>query len=361
MKIDNRIPPARFRFRQLLAVFLAISVLQACSGGDDSGLSVLRTCGNGVVEEGETCDPGGVCNNDGSRCLVGQDGGCAENAICLPADTETCSSICNVPLCGDGLAQGGLEQCDTFDLRDATCADFGRDIDPEAGPLGGLACTDTCTLDPSGCGSVFTPTPAATPTFTVTNTPATQPPTPTITNTPTPTGTPTPPCNLPILEPGEFFDDPDIGIVGDPDGTSCPEDAEVLACDPTTDQISFEVVFFGAVGTQPNSTTMLVGYRSDLVELGDRDRDAAVDIGPDSFVFTTRDLDYAIRLVWTGTSSPLTDPAGVPLVELNFNLCDGADEPMLEDLACQVEGCSGVGGPIRGCACEVRLPTDAPQ
>ncbi len=340
------------RTHPLFAVGLAV-VLSACSG-DDSGLTVLRTCGNGVVESGETCDPGGVCGRDGSRCIVGEQGSCAEGNSCLPADTDTCSSVCTRPICGDGLAQGGLEQCDTFDLREATCADFGRGDNPAGGPSGGLTCTDSCTLDPNDCGPPFTPTPTPNATPTIDLTPATEAPTATVTNTPLPTATPTPPCNLPILEPGEFYDDPDIGIVGTVGGTDCPEDAEIFECTASGERYSVDVAFFAAVGTRPNSTTMLVGYRSDIIALGDRDREAAVDIGPDAFIFTPRDLDYAVRLVWTGTSTPLIDPEGVPLVRLTFDVCDGADAPMLEDLACNVEGCSGAGGPINGCTCEVR-------
>ncbi len=98
---------------------------------------------------------------------------------------------------------------------------------------------------------------------------------------------------------------------------------------------------------------MLVGYRSNLLDLGDRDRDAVKDIGPNRFLLTRTDADFAVRLVWTG-QAPLTDVDGSSLVLLTFSLCEGAAAPALTDLACQVEGCAGLGGGIEGCNCEIR-------
>ena len=333
-------------------LFGALAIMSLGCSGDDGGLRILSTCGNASLEAGEECDPGGTCN-DGSDCLVGIENACPAG-VCVPKDTEACSSICTRPVCGDGLAQGGLEQCDTFDLRNTSCADFGRAENPEGGPSGGLVCLDSCTLDASGCGGVFTPTPLPTSTPTNTVTPATQLPTPTVTNTPTATATPTPPCNLPIIEPGEFFDDPENGIVGTPDGTECPEDAEVLTCEPSEERASFDVLLLPPLGGVPTSTSMLVGYRSDQVNIGDRDRDALEDIGPSSTVFSFRDFDYAVRLVWTGTN-PLDDAEGTPLVRINFALCTDATLPDLTSVACSIEGCSGLGGPLEGCACELRV------
>ncbi len=341
-------------FTRATLLTLLTAALAACSG-DDNGLRVLSTCGNASLEGGEECDPGGFCSNDGTDCLVGVAAACQAGA-CVPKDTDACSSICTRPVCGDGLAQGGFEQCDGFDLRDTTCASFGRGDDPQGGPSGGLTCSRSCTLDASGCGGLFTPTPLPTATPTITNTPATQPPTPTITNTPMPTATPTPPCNLPIIEPGEFFDDPDNGLVGTPDGTSCPQDAEILACDPNEERSSFEVVLLPPTGAVPTSASMLVGYRSDQINIGDRDREAVQDIGPSSTVFSFRDFDYAVRLAWAGTN-PLDDDEGTALVRLNFSLCSAAQLPDLSSVACSIEGCSGLGGPLDGCACELRLTT----
>ncbi len=343
--------------RTLIAACLSV-VVASCSGGDD-GLSVLRTCGNGTVEAGEECDAGGVCSATGDRCRVSVASGCADNEVCVAADTSTCSSICNVPLCGDGLAQGGLEQCDTFDLRDATCGDFGRGDDPQGGPAGGLTCTDSCTLNPSACGGVFTPTSLTSATPTVTETPATQAPTATATNTPEPTATPTPPCNLPLLEPGERAEDPDNPgtFLGDPAGTDCSQDIEILDCAPDGGSAIVLVAFSAPPGPQATSITTLLSYQSDVVQMPGtgRVRDVADRIqeilDPDPFIFTPSDLDFAARVVLVNTTELPSDEIYVA----TFDTCDGAAGPDATSFACIVEGCSGAGGPIAGCTCSATL------
>ncbi len=349
---------------RLVVLAAAILALAACGGGDD-GLRVLRTCGNGTVEAGEECDPGGVCSGSGSRCLVGGAGGCAENEICVAADSDLCSSICNVPMCGDGFAQGGREQCDRFDLRGSTCADFGRGADPEGGPAGGLACTNECVLDPAGCGGVFTPTPPASPTppatatATATNTRSESDPTFTPTATSVPTATSTPPCNLPILEPGERAPDPiGTGFIGDPEGTDCPQDIEVLECTPSSQMFTLMVAYEPPVGTSATSVTSLLSYQSDVVQIPGtgRAREVADRFeelrDPNPFVFTVSDLDFATRVVFVDTGNL---PAGV-LYQATFDICEGSGTPDASSFACIVEGCAGAGGSLAGCTCSVILP-----
>lgn len=345
-----------------LALLLGVLVIAAC--GDDDSLQVLYTCGNGVVETGEQCDPGGLCSGSGARCLVGSSG-CPENEICVAADTDLCSSICTVPVCGDGFAQGGREQCDRFDLRGSTCGDFGRGANPEGGPAGGLVCTDECTLDPSGCGGPFTPTPPATatppdtPTPTPTNTRSETDPTPTPEATSPPTATPTPPCNLPLLEPGERAPDPSgTGFIGAPDGADCPQDIEIRDCSPTAERFTVTVSYSPPLGVAATSLTSLLSYRSDIVQIpgSGRVREVAERFeelrDPNPFVFTVSDLDFAARVVFVNTT---TLDAGV-LYQATFDVCAGAGTPTQEAFACIVEGCAGAGGPLGGCTCTVVLP-----
>jgi len=349
-------------FRTILTPLLAATLfaVAACSSSDDD-LRVLRTCGNGDVEEGEECDPGGACSGSGTRCLVGASGGCEDNEVCVALDTDLCSSICNVPMCGDGFAQGGREQCDRFDMRGATCADFGRGANPEGGPQGGLACDESCILDPSNCGAPFTPTPPASATPTDTNTPSESDPTATPTQTPPPTATSTPPCNLPILEPGERAPDPGgSGFVGDAEGTDCPEDAVIRACTAGTDMVTVMVSYQPPIGTSATSITSLLSYRSDRVQIPGtgRVREVADRFeglrDPAPFVFTVSDFDFATRVVFVDTQ---TLAPGV-LYQATFDVCEAALPVDDETFACVVEGCAGTGGTISGCTCTVLLPED---
>lgn len=352
------------------ALVAAAALLIGCSS-DDSGLSVILTCGNGIVESGEQCDPGGRCA-DGTGCIVGMEGACASGS-CVAAESESCSSLCQLPVCGDGFAQGGLEQCDTFDLRDSTCGTFGRVPNPDFGPAGGLLCTDDCRLDAANCGASFTPTatftltplPSATPT--VTNTFTTQPPTMLPTSTPPPTPTEGPACNLPILEPGEFAeDDQQQGSPwGQPEtGIDCSEtDIEIFACTPGSATVDVVVSFARPVGTTPTSVVTLLSYSSDIVSMpGDfaNFRDTVPQFetlrDPAPFVFTVRDFDFASRVVFTETDP--NNPIDGDLYMATFELCDGAAEPIEEDFACVIEGCSGVGGALAGCECNVAFAAE---
>lgn len=144
-------------------------------------------CGNGVIEEGETCDAqdvGGMtcgsfnhqkgeitCNADctldvggcytcGDQALDGIeacDGGNLANTTCVAlgfmAGELACSGDCLVfdtsacvpyPNCGNGQFDPGLEECEGGNLDGKTCLDFGF-----AG--GSLACSEGCLFDTSGC------------------------------------------------------------------------------------------------------------------------------------------------------------------------------------------------------------------
>lgn len=93
----------------------------------------LATCGNGLVQAGEQCDP------PQSVCSAGYDSSCTY-----------CASSCSYntlqgPLCGDNLAQVGFEECDGADLAGQTCSSQGF--------VGGtLACKQDCaSFDVSAC------------------------------------------------------------------------------------------------------------------------------------------------------------------------------------------------------------------
>lgn len=100
-------------------------------------------CGNGDIDEGESCDG---TNLDGASCtdiegFVGGTLGCS-NAC------EFDTSGCMPTTCGNGVVDPG-EQCDGDEFASWTCANA-----PDTDFAGGvLACTDTCQLDTSGCGS----------------------------------------------------------------------------------------------------------------------------------------------------------------------------------------------------------------
>ncbi|MFH2008471.1 MAG: hypothetical protein ABI333_17930 [bacterium] len=112
-------------------------VLVGGCGDDDGGPGV--DCGNGVAEGTEQCDTydlrGATCGSliPGSSGVLSCLGDCTFN-----------SSNCQFSSCGDGVANGS-EACDGADLRGQTCADV------VAGSSGVLACTATCAYDASGC------------------------------------------------------------------------------------------------------------------------------------------------------------------------------------------------------------------
>ncbi len=100
---------------------------------DNSGC--ISSCGNGIIDTGETCD-------DGNR---NDDDGCSQ--LCATEEGYECAgspSTC-VTVCGDGLA-AGEEACDGVDLRGQTCAGQGY-------WTGTLSCTDSCTIA-SSCQGV---------------------------------------------------------------------------------------------------------------------------------------------------------------------------------------------------------------
>ena len=129
-----------------------------CHSGNDNDCSA--TCGNGVVDSGETCDPPASCPtscDDGNGCTIDSMTGssatcnvacghapvvsCVDNDGCCPAGcTLNTDSDC-APLCGNGVVDSG-ETCDPPASCPASCNDGnGCTIDSMTGSAA------TCNVD----------------------------------------------------------------------------------------------------------------------------------------------------------------------------------------------------------------------
>jgi len=133
-----------------------------CNANNDSDCSV--TCGNGVVEGGETCDPKSTCPttcDDGNACTIDRMTGsrancnvaCSHTAIttCVSGD-GCCPAGCNAnndsdctPKCGNGVVEAG-ETCDPRSTCPSTCDDgYACTVDQMTGSRANcnVACTHT--------------------------------------------------------------------------------------------------------------------------------------------------------------------------------------------------------------------------
>ncbi|MFH2006628.1 MAG: PE-PGRS family protein [bacterium] len=121
-----------------LGVLLCALVFTAC-GGDPGQNNNEERCGNGMIDDGETCDGSNLA---GLSCelLSGFSGGAL-----------TCDELCRLDtsgcwFCGNGVREGG-EACDGSDLGGESCQSVGDYTG------GALACDESCVLDTSGCRS----------------------------------------------------------------------------------------------------------------------------------------------------------------------------------------------------------------
>jgi hypothetical protein len=178
-------------------------------------------------------------------------------------------------------------------------------------------------------------------------------PTPTVTTTPTPTPTPTATptvgfiCGNGLLEPGETC-------------TSCPADCVVGPCTPITTTQAFAIDFTRPPSASVSSLSALIGYRSTRMSIPGSGTASSVNArvvapAPPPNPFIRNDLNYALRIIATRTAG--WNPPTSLLATITFDLCSGQPPPTVNDLACTLEGCTGLGGsPFDGCTCSVRLP-----
>ncbi len=124
---------------RLLLTLLTVGGLALVGCSDDDSATV---CGNGIVEEGESCDGSAL---DGQSCttipgdFTGGTLGCT--SYCT-FDTGSCSS--GPVECGNDVQETG-EDCDGADLGGADCTDAGNYVG------GTLGCTTACDFDTSQC------------------------------------------------------------------------------------------------------------------------------------------------------------------------------------------------------------------
>ena len=94
-----------------------------CSGTPSACISI--TCGNGVLQTGETCDGGGETLTCDSNCSSVSCGDGWKNATAgeecddgNSSNTDACLTTCIDATCGDGFVRSGVEECDSS----GTCA-----------------------------------------------------------------------------------------------------------------------------------------------------------------------------------------------------------------------------------------------
>ncbi|HWB76402.1 MAG TPA: hypothetical protein VG755_15640, partial [Nannocystaceae bacterium] len=112
-----------------------------CLAFDTSACLSAPTCctAQGMGVNGcsdDTCEMA-VCGIDSFCCTNTWDGQCVGEAY------DLCPMVCT-PVCGDGIASAGAEQCDGADLGGGSCASEGFGS-------GTIACDAACNYDTSGC------------------------------------------------------------------------------------------------------------------------------------------------------------------------------------------------------------------
>jgi hypothetical protein len=333
-----------------------------CSGGDLDAAACGFDTDCCPPENGASC---GIClgsclggPSNGASC--NSDASCSSVGTCVASDTDSCTSICTLPRCGDGVVNVGLEQCDGFNLAGATCADLllGN---------GRLECDESCLFDTSECGPPFTPTntplpPTATPTPTNTLDPSITPDTPTPTATPIATATPTMgSCGNFLLDANEYtvvdveiFGQSQMVEIGNLEGLECLEDGIPAACTASSETITVSYELVQPLGFAVDTFQGLISYRTDLVSFPTsgilppsiiNERFIIPDPPPSALSGTG--LIVATRAV-IGRSEPFADGIAFSIV---FDICEGAPTPTINDFDCFVESCAGSGTPNQNCGC----------
>ena len=109
-------------------------------------LITLQMCGNGIVEEGEDCDPG---LNSNSTCCDASTCRFRNNAVCDPDSSECCTESCTFAPSTQVCRPSKDDRCDTAETCTGTSANCPADVFAQNGQScgsDGLACaTGQCT------------------------------------------------------------------------------------------------------------------------------------------------------------------------------------------------------------------------
>ncbi|RXK34760.1 hypothetical protein M231_07981 [Tremella mesenterica] len=100
----------------------------------------LQQCGNGIVEEGEECDPG---SNATSPCCDASTCKFTSGSVCDPSNSACCTSTCGYASAGTVCRAALDEKCDTAEMctgNNATCPTDVTEPDGKGCGDGGLAC-----------------------------------------------------------------------------------------------------------------------------------------------------------------------------------------------------------------------------
>ncbi|WWC88993.1 uncharacterized protein L201_003910 [Kwoniella dendrophila CBS 6074] len=117
----------------------AISTNCITSPGSRTVIS-LKQCGNGIVEDGEDCDPGG---NSTSACCDASTCKFREGAVCDPTNAACCTSTCQLASAGTVCRSSIDSTCDyeeTCTGTNSTCPDDKTAPDGKKCGDNGLAC-----------------------------------------------------------------------------------------------------------------------------------------------------------------------------------------------------------------------------
>jgi hypothetical protein len=154
----------------------------------------------------------------------------------------------------------------------------------------------------------------------------------------TPTPTPRPDrCGDGVLEDGETCD-------------TCPVDCTVLACTPGAPIQTFSVELQAPDSVPVARVSVLVGYRSDRVDLP-TDPASRVQNRHAGTAVLADDLGYALQV--SVNTHPGTSLSSGQLFAVDFDTCSGQSPVAAADFGCQVETCEQTFGSIAGCTCAV--------